>query len=102
MTMRYDNSARHIREHASRASCQASSGRAQTTSQRPSLCARPVSSTSVKRTSGCALQVGQAVDYKESDIWWHGVVWAKSPGSLSIYLPGQRSKLPPTCVQPHE
>jgi hypothetical protein len=49
----------------------------------------------------CVLQVGQAVDYKESDIWWHGVVWAKSSGQLTIYLPGQcsRSQLPLTCMQ---
>lgn len=43
-----------------------------------------------------ALQVGQAVDYKESDIWWHGVVWAKAPGQLTIYLPGQSPELPLT------
>ena len=47
-----------------------------------------------------ALQVGQAVDYKETDIWWHGVVWAKAPGQLTIYLPGQRSTLPLIHMQP--
>lgn len=33
-------------------------------------------------------QVGQAVDFKEHDIWWHGVAWEQSPGMLRIFLPG--------------
>ena len=34
------------------------------------------------------LQVGQAVDMKENDIWWQGVIWDQQPGRLRIFLPG--------------
>lgn len=37
------------------------------------------------------MQVGQAVDMKENDIWWRGVVWDQQPGRLRIFLPGARA-----------
>ncbi len=33
-------------------------------------------------------QIGQAVDMKENDIWWQGVVWDQFPDRLRVYLPG--------------
>ena len=95
MTTRYKDRAHHIKAHARRAaSCciQAFRSRALRCARGWSLCVS--SNADIQATcTGFKLyaqQVGQAVDYKESDIWWHGVVWAKAPGSLSIYLPGQR------------
>lgn len=29
------------------------------------------------------------VDLREHDIWWHGVAWGQTPGSLRIFLPGK-------------
>lgn len=34
-------------------------------------------------------EIGQAVDLREHDIWWHGVAWGQSPGALRIFLPGE-------------
>lgn len=34
------------------------------------------------------VQVGQAVDLRENDIWWKGVAWGHTEKQLKVYLPG--------------
>ena len=50
---------------------------------------RPAPPSAVQLPSVDDYEVGQAVDLREHDIWWHGVAWAQSPGVLRVFLPGE-------------